>query len=254
MGRSFRPRFASHARASSLHASAMQRCGAYREDAAGRGVASEAGVALDLTLRRLVQSLLAQSLDVPASAPGWHETGFTAMLRVFDTVRSTLDPTFKTSDSRVRLLGEPILVMNARLSFEASNQTATDLKADPQAIAEPPALPVLHLRVGDVTRPGRRRARLLPDRRLTGGGPVRAGQPRGGGEGRPQPDGVRRLPEDREGHPSVHRRSGRRVRSRGQHRRSTPCCWPTRAAACMRPAACCRARRSSSPRTSSIRR
>jgi hypothetical protein len=68
-------------------------------------------------------------------------------------VRSTLDPTFKTSDSRVRLLGEPILVMNARLSFEASNQSATELKANPQAMAEPPALPVLHLRVGDVTRP-----------------------------------------------------------------------------------------------------
>ncbi len=107
----------------------------------------------NLTLRRLVQSLLVQTLDVAANAPGWHETGFTAMLRVFDTVRSTLDPTFKTTDSRVRLLGEPILVMNARLSFEASNQSATELKANPQAITQPPALPVLHLRIGDVTRP-----------------------------------------------------------------------------------------------------
>lgn len=105
------------------------------------------------TLRRFVQSLLAQTLDVPANASGWHETGFTAMLRVFDTVRSTLDPTFNTADRRVRLLGEPILVMNTRLSFEASNQTATELKSTPQAIAEPPALPVLHVRVGDVTRP-----------------------------------------------------------------------------------------------------
>jgi hypothetical protein len=105
------------------------------------------------TLRRLVQALLAQSLDVPANANGWQETGFTAMLRVFDTVRSTLDPTFNTADTRVRLLGEPILVMNARLSFEASNQGATELKGNPQPIAEPPQLPVLHLRVGDVTRP-----------------------------------------------------------------------------------------------------
>jgi len=107
----------------------------------------------NLTLRRFVQSLAAQSLDVPANAPGWHETGFTAMLRVFDTVRSTLDPTFNTADTRVRLLGEPILVMNARLSFEASNQSATELRSAPQAIPEPPALPVLHVRVGDVTRP-----------------------------------------------------------------------------------------------------
>jgi hypothetical protein len=107
----------------------------------------------NLTLRRLVQSLLAQTLDIPAATPGWHETGFTAFLRVFDTVRSTLDPTFNTADTRVRLLGEPILVMNTRLSFEASNQGATDLKANPQPIAEPPQLPVMHLRIGDVTRP-----------------------------------------------------------------------------------------------------
>jgi hypothetical protein len=105
------------------------------------------------TLKRFVQALLAQSIGVPANAPGWHETGFTAMLRVFDTVRSTLDPTFNTADTRVRLLGEPVLVMNARLSFEASNQGATALKKNPQPIAEPPSLPVLHVRVGDVTRP-----------------------------------------------------------------------------------------------------
>jgi hypothetical protein len=105
------------------------------------------------TLRRLVQALLAQPLAVAAGALGWHETGFTAMLRVFDTVRSTLDPTVKPADTRVRLLGEPIVVMNARLSFEASNQTPHDLKTTPQSIAEPPALPVLRVRVGDVTRP-----------------------------------------------------------------------------------------------------
>ena len=105
------------------------------------------------TLRRFVQSLLAQSVSVPANAPGWHETGFTAMMRVFDTVRSTLDPTFNTADTRVRLLGEPILVMNTRLSFEASNQDARELKNNPQPITEPPALPVMHVRIGDVTRP-----------------------------------------------------------------------------------------------------
>jgi hypothetical protein len=115
---------------------------------------SDPTVAIEnLTLRRFVQALVAQSLDVSAGATGWHETGFTAMLRVFDTVRSTLDPTFNTADTRVRLLGEPILLMNVRLAFEASGQSATELKTAPQPLSEPPALPVLHVRVGDVTRP-----------------------------------------------------------------------------------------------------
>lgn len=105
------------------------------------------------TLRRLVQALVAQSIDVPSNGIGWFETGFTALLRVFDTVRSTLDPAVKTGDTRVRLLGEPILVMNVRLSFEASNQSVAELKSNPLALADPPGLPALHVRVGDVTRP-----------------------------------------------------------------------------------------------------
>ena len=105
------------------------------------------------TLRRLVQALVAQSVAVPGGASGWFETGFTAMLRVFDTIRSTLDPGFVRGDSRVRLLGEPIVVMNVRLSFEVSAGSIADLRAEPPLLTDPPALPVLRVRVGDVTRP-----------------------------------------------------------------------------------------------------
>ena len=105
------------------------------------------------TLRALVRSLLAQTVVVPANSEEWHETGFTAMLRVFDTVRSTLDPSRKSSDTRVRLLGEPIVVMNARLFFEASSSPPMELKNGTQLVVAPADLPVLRVRVGDVTRP-----------------------------------------------------------------------------------------------------
>lgn len=105
------------------------------------------------TLRRLVQALVVQSLDVPGPTPGWHETGFTAMLRVFDTVRSTLEPGVKHADGRVRLLGEPVVVLRARVSFEASEATVAELRAGPPTIADASTLPVLRVRIGDVTRP-----------------------------------------------------------------------------------------------------
>ncbi len=116
--------------------------------------ADPTGAITNETLRRLVQALIAQPIDVPAGAPGgWYETGLTAMLRVLDTVRSTLDPSPKPTGSRVRLLGEPVLVMNLRLSFQASTADVQELRGDPPLLSEPPALPVLRVRVGDVTRP-----------------------------------------------------------------------------------------------------
>jgi hypothetical protein len=109
------------------------------------------------TLRRFVEALVAQSHSVvpdeEGMAPGWHETGFTAMLRVFDTVRSTLEPGVKHADGRVRLLGEPIVVLRGRVAFEASNATVAELRGEPQTIADASSLPVLRVRIGDVTRP-----------------------------------------------------------------------------------------------------
>lgn len=104
------------------------------------------------TLRRLVSALVAATHVIGTDAAGWQETGFTAMLRVFDTVRSTLDPGVKHADGRVRLLGEPIVVLRARVSYQASQATVAQLRDDPATIA-PAELPVLRVRIGDVTRP-----------------------------------------------------------------------------------------------------
>jgi hypothetical protein len=104
------------------------------------------------TMRRLVEALLAQSLPVEAGAEGWQETGLTAMLRVIDTLRSALDPAFKHQDARVRLLGEPIVVLRAQVSYQASDADVTQLRGDPPTIDDP-ALPVMRVRIGDVTRP-----------------------------------------------------------------------------------------------------
>jgi hypothetical protein len=108
------------------------------------------------TLRSLVESLLAQGAEMPAEAgeSEWFETGLSAMLRTIDTVRATLDPSKKTDDKRVKLLGEPILVLAARLSYEGTSSTnPSELAKDPPLLTEPPAMPVLTVRIGDSTRP-----------------------------------------------------------------------------------------------------
>ncbi len=105
-------------------------------------------------LRTFVESVTAQSLDVPAGEPFWEETGLSAMLRVIDTIRGTLDPSAKTADRKVSLIGEPILVMAAQLRFEATpTDIATELNADPPPLTAPPEIPSLPLRIGDITRP-----------------------------------------------------------------------------------------------------
>jgi len=110
------------------------------------------------TLRRFVESLLLQGVLVPASAPDglgfWHETGLTAMLRVVDTVRATLDPSRKTPERPARLLGEPILMMAARLELEGTpDRNPTQLAGGPAALEPAPPAPALRVRIGDVTRP-----------------------------------------------------------------------------------------------------
>jgi hypothetical protein len=107
------------------------------------------------TLRSLVRSIAAQSFTAPASgATGWNETGLTAMLRVIDTIRGTLDPSVATRDRRVQLMGEPILVLRAR--FELEGTTTSDLRqltGDPPKVVAPPSLPTVPVRIGDATRP-----------------------------------------------------------------------------------------------------
>jgi len=112
----------------------------------------------NLQLKAMIASLLAQSADVPAEAgmSDWYETGLSAMLRSIDTVRATLDPSKKTDvkDKRIKLLGEPILVLAARVSYQGTLSTSpTEIAGDPPLLSEPPAMPVIPLRIGDVTRP-----------------------------------------------------------------------------------------------------
>ncbi|HEV2069819.1 MAG TPA: hypothetical protein VGR26_08500 [Acidimicrobiales bacterium] len=108
-------------------------------------------------LKALVASLLAQSAEVPAKDPNKNqpfvETGLAAMLRVIDTIRATIDPNKSTVERPIRLVGEPILVMVARLHLEA---TAATNPVD--ATGEPPfqdrhAVPVVSVNLGDVNRP-----------------------------------------------------------------------------------------------------
>ena len=109
------------------------------------------------TLRSLVVALEAQTLAIPEQAGGgvvWYETGLTAMMRIIDTVRGTLDPLAKTQDKRVKLIGEPIVVFPARVTMEAT--LATDpggLSGDPAPLIAPPAVPAVPFRIGDITRP-----------------------------------------------------------------------------------------------------
>jgi len=106
-------------------------------------------------LRSLVAALLAQPWTVAANGGTRHETGLSALMRIIDTVRATLDPSVKTPDRRVRLLGEPIVLMPARLTLETTGVTDPTAIAgtDPAPMATPPALPLVKVRVGDITRP-----------------------------------------------------------------------------------------------------
>lgn len=106
------------------------------------------------TLRSLVKAIVAQSAP-PKTAGQWQETGLSAMMRVIDTVRGTLDLEAKTHDRKVRLLGEPILVMRGRLKLEttAQDDPTALAKQDPPPVAAPPDLPQIRVAVGDVTRP-----------------------------------------------------------------------------------------------------
>jgi hypothetical protein len=113
--------------------------------------------AIHPTLSQLIRGVVAQTNDAPAgmdAANKWHDTALTALLRVIDTVRATLDPTQNTPDRKVSLLGEPILVMVASLKLETTAVTdRKKLAMDPPPLAHPPAGPSISVRIGDITRP-----------------------------------------------------------------------------------------------------
>lgn len=107
-------------------------------------------------LNALVDALTHQGIVIPANGNNekWFETGMSAMLRSIDTIRGTLDPSKATDDKRIKLLGEPILVLAARLSYQATAATSpTEIANDPPLLDSPPAMTTLTVRVGDSTRP-----------------------------------------------------------------------------------------------------
>lgn len=108
-------------------------------------------------LRSLVEGVAAQGgVSVPPSQPKTElfETGLTALMRIIDTLRPSIDPKQKVKDRKVRLTGDPIAVLAAGVWLEATGETAAEaLKGDPPPPAQPPALPTLQVRIGDQSRP-----------------------------------------------------------------------------------------------------
>ena len=103
-----------------------------------------------------MKSLLGQTVIAPANgAPDqFFETALSAMLRVIDTVRGTVDLSKKNPNRKVRLLGEPILLLQAKVGIEATAvNSPTDLAhSDPAPLAAA-SLPTVTIRIGDISRP-----------------------------------------------------------------------------------------------------
>jgi len=112
-------------------------------------------VIANVSLRSFVLGVMQQSMAVPAAASPsvWYETGLTAMMRAIDSVRATLDPSAKTSDRKVSLLGEPILVMVGRVTFQTNNATSAAAVATGSPLPATPPVPPISVRIGDITRP-----------------------------------------------------------------------------------------------------
>jgi len=111
----------------------------------------------DPTVRSFVQALIqhgAGAVTTVQNGPSWVETGLTALLRVIDTIRGTLDPLAKTQDRRVKLVGDPIAIFHVAVSIDCVVETdAAALAQSPTPVAAPPALPAVPVRIGDLTRP-----------------------------------------------------------------------------------------------------
>jgi hypothetical protein len=115
--------------------------------------ANDLNAIADPKLRVLISTIVQQSGVVGNDPLAYYETGLSAMLRVIDTVRGTLDPSKATPDRRVRLIGEPILVMSATLELQSTAETNPTNLATTEPAPLPPVLPVVKVRIGDVTRP-----------------------------------------------------------------------------------------------------
>lgn len=99
-------------------------------------------------LRALVAGIAAQ----PGEGQGEsEESGLIAMLRVMDTVRATVQNQPVDPSLAPRLIGQPIAVLRARLSFETADVSELgELAASPAT--QPDATPI-RVHIGDINRP-----------------------------------------------------------------------------------------------------
>jgi hypothetical protein len=77
-----------------------------------------------------------------------HESALTAMMRVIDTLRATVDTTGKHGDHKLRMLGAPIAIVRAKLWFERT--AAVTQSSEPPPLAD--AL-TLTAKVGTANQP-----------------------------------------------------------------------------------------------------
>jgi hypothetical protein len=107
------------------------------------------------TLASFVEDVQAQQTTIgPDQAGRWAESGLTALLRVIDTMRSTHDPALNRHDNTIRLIGDPILLMNAKIELQGTGEPSIDTVAgEPPTIDAGGGLPVLTVRIGEAARP-----------------------------------------------------------------------------------------------------
>jgi len=112
---------------------------------------------LNPRLRAFVAGVAAQGgVQVPADQPDslLFETGHTALMRILDTLRASVAPQEKLKSENVRLVGDAIAVLSARVWLEATDETAPQvLLGTPPQMPEPPKVPTVRVQIGDQNRP-----------------------------------------------------------------------------------------------------
>ena len=112
---------------------------------------------LNPQLRAFVAGVAAQGgVEVPPDQPDsvLFETGQTALMRILDTLRASVAPQEKLTSENVRLVGDAIAILSARVWLEATEETAPQvLLGTPPQIPEPPEVPTVRVQIGDQNRP-----------------------------------------------------------------------------------------------------
>ncbi|HZN93861.1 MAG TPA: hypothetical protein VFB81_14215, partial [Myxococcales bacterium] len=112
-------------------------------------VADPLSVIANSYLRSFVSGICNAARTESNPSPGdLRESALTAMLRVFDTLRATVDPTDKQGEKLVRLIGAPLALVRGRMWFERTSAALPS--GDPPLLADPLTIPA---KVGTATQP-----------------------------------------------------------------------------------------------------